>query len=125
MKRKCLFLFAAVFIIYIAGCSNPVTGSDYTLNLVAYGNVDSVGTIRNGSDNFTTSHAATGYYTIILDPPIPINYQTDIVIVTPIGFSNERNAIWSTTADSTVIGISIFDNDVKVDSSFSFLVYKL
>jgi len=101
-----------------------ITGS---ANLVpyAYGVVNSNGTIRTGTGNFTVTLGAQGEYTINC-PNVGPNY---CVSVSPMNTSNYGNATWR-IVDNNSFEVSTggwdpaLKNSISFDCPFSFIVYK-
>jgi hypothetical protein len=121
MKVKFACLFLLPMVLFIA-CEQP----GLNLDLVAYGTIQSDGTIRKSSGNFTLtkSIAAAGTYTLDWVGDLTTNIYESIITVTPISVS-DRSAVVMSMSGGTLLQIQLYSQaGTLIDTDFSFSVYK-
>ncbi len=88
---------------------------------ICYGQINSAGTIQNGSGNFTVNRTGTGVYQINISGE-NVLFSNYTVVVTAIG-SSPVVATWSSASGNLVVYIhNMFS--FRTDNHFSFTVFK-
>jgi hypothetical protein len=88
---------------------------------IAYGVVNSVGTVISGTGNFTVSHSATGQFLVTVSGE---TYSNNTFVVTATAVTNSDRH--TTVGDGgTGFLINVFNQaGTAVDNQFQFIVYK-
>jgi hypothetical protein len=118
-KILMLFLILAASLVILSGCENPLSD----LTMIGWGNIDSSGSIRGSSGNFTVDHPSTGNYNINwTDGTITSNTNTLVQATMVSGFN--ENIVWQGFGDG--IGFNIYDADsgAAVNRGFTFVAYQ-
>lgn len=100
-----------------------VSGAPKNAVPVAYGTVNSNGTISAGSGNFTvTYNSASTWYEIAITGE-SYHYTTHTTVVTPVGASSPSFATTSSVSGHLIVAIYNTSN-VKLQNMFNFVVYR-
>ncbi len=100
-----------------------VSGSPKNAVPVAYGTVNSNGTISAGSGNFTVTYNSTSIWYEIAITGETYHYVTHTTVVTPVGASSPSFAVTSSVSGRLIVAIYNTSN-AKIQNMFNFVVYR-